>query len=281
MELAERRAWLDERLAALHLDPLPDLPEIGCAVLAADGSDEMVEPAGWAELAEEVHLVFSQRRSPRGAGASPKVTEALAEDARLAFSSAQEALGGQVQEHVHDASPARGIMSTAQAVEADLVCLGPRLVGFGDTPGLGSVAETLVHHAPFPVLLARHAPTDGPIVVGLGEEPSTRDAAAWALALADRLGCPLVAVHSAPDDLEALDLDTFEASKGDDEARLIGWPPETHLLEAIEDLAPCLTVVGHGRNREWLGSNALHLLRQSTGASLVVPWGGDGPEDPS
>ncbi len=282
MDRADRRAWLDERLAALHLAPMPEPPELDRVLLAADGSDQVDEPAGWAELADAIHLVFAQRRSPPGAGASAKLTEALAEDARLAFSAIKGRLGDrEVEEHVKDASPARGIVETAQAIEADLICIGPRLIGIGDAPGLGTVAETLVHHAPFPVLLARQGPTDGPVVIGLGEEPSARPAAAWALALADRLGRRLVALHAAPDEPESLELDAFEASDGDVEARLISWPPERHLLEAVEDLDPCLTVVGHGRNRDWLGSNALELLRGSTGACLVLPWGHGERIDPS
>ena len=63
---------------------------------------------------------------------------------------------------VSDGSPSRVIVETAENWEADLIVIGSHGYGFWSRALLGSVSNSVVHHAPCSVLVVRTAPADTP-----------------------------------------------------------------------------------------------------------------------
>lgn len=269
----DRIAWLNERLAILDHGPVVPLVPPRTSVVGVDGTEDSQEAAAWARLLTEVsHVVYAEARGHGKLGTSPAALEALSEAGRFAIDLVSTELEGPaVKEHVVDASPAKALVDIAGAVEADVILVGSRNRAVVDQPGLGSVSETLVHHAPYPVLLARYPPRAGPVVLALGEDRSSHQAASWALHVAEATGRELVVLHSAPEDLERMELEGFTDTGPGHRARLVGWPPEKGLASFLEERRAGLLVLGHGRHRDWLGSTALKMLRLAPTAVLVVP----------
>lgn len=265
--------WLDERLGMLVLDPVEPVDRPDRCVVGADGTEDSRPAAAWAaRLAPEVDLVFAQARGGRETGSPPEAMEGLAKDARFAMDLLEDDLAGAtVKEHVLDAFPARALVNVAETTGADLIATSPRHWTGPDGPELSTVSQTLVHHAPFPVLLAREPPDGGPIALALGEDRSSRGAAAWALTLADGLEADLVVAHAAPQDLERLELDRFADEGEGRRAVLLDTPVEAELQRFVEDVEPSMLVVGHGRTRNWIGSTSLAMLRDASCSVLAVP----------
>ena len=67
-----------------------------------------------------------------------------------------------VTAEVSDGSPARVIVETAENWEADLIVIGSHGYGFWSRALLGSVSDSVVHHAPCSVLVVRSAPAETP-----------------------------------------------------------------------------------------------------------------------
>ena len=67
-----------------------------------------------------------------------------------------------VTAEVLDGSPSRVIVETAENWEADLIIIGSHGYGFWSRALLGSVSDSVVHHAPCSVLVVRSAPAETP-----------------------------------------------------------------------------------------------------------------------
>ena len=65
-----------------------------------------------------------------------------------------------VTAEVLDGSPSRVIVETAENWEADLIIIGSHGYGFWSRALLGSVSDSVVHHAPCSVLVVRSAPAE-------------------------------------------------------------------------------------------------------------------------
>lgn len=275
--LDEMRDWINGRLDPLVLHAIDTVPRLETSVVGIDGSDDAQNAAAWAaKLTPQTHLVFAEARSYPRVGSTPESMQTLAEDARMAFDLVRlEVETIHAKEHVLDAFPARAIVNIADDVQADLIITGPRQWAI-EEEGMGNVSQTLVHHAPYPVLLAREAPTTGPVLATLGPDRASRSAAAWAVRLADVLQEPLVAVHAAPRDLERIDLADFEDEGPQREARLLDPPTEDAILDVVDELEPSVLVTGHGRHHDWLGSTAITLLERAPCSVLVAPTTGPG-----
>jgi nucleotide-binding universal stress UspA family protein len=102
---------------------------------------------------------------------------------------------------VRDGTPAEEILTYADEIEADAICMATNgRTGIGRFV-VGSVAEQVVHGAPLPVLLTRpdvavaEIPAHAPIVVPLDGSPRAEAALPYAVNLAKTLGAPLALVR--------------------------------------------------------------------------------------
>ncbi|MDX1612428.1 MAG: universal stress protein, partial [Candidatus Thermoplasmatota archaeon] len=255
--------WLNQRFEILGHAPVRTREDPTTSVVGLDGTEDSAHAAAWAaRLTSQVHLVYAEPRGYPGVGASPGALEALAGAGRFAIGLVESRLEGKnTKEHVLDGSPARAIAEVADSIESDLIIVGARHRAMGEGPGMGSVSETLAHHAPYPVLLATQPPGAGPVVLAAGEDASSREAAAWALRLSVTLARELHVLHSAPDDLERLELTGFTDQARDARAELVDWPPDKGIRSYLDERPAALLVLGHGRHHGWLGSTALQMLR--------------------
>lgn len=102
---------------------------------------------------------------------------------------------------VRSGSPAEEILTYADEIEADLICMATHArAGIGRIV-LGSVAERVIQDAHLPVLLVRQAvttpdiPAHAPVVVPLDGSPRSEAALPYAVNLAKRLDAPLALVR--------------------------------------------------------------------------------------
>jgi nucleotide-binding universal stress UspA family protein len=93
-------------------------------------------------------------------------------------------------------APTEGLIGLAE--DAVLIVVGQRGHGGLLTPLLGSVSQSLVAHAPVPVVVVPYAPlpkaAQGPVVVGVA--PEAPGPVAFAFAEAEAQGAPLLAVRA-------------------------------------------------------------------------------------
>jgi len=194
---------MNERLEALVLDPIAPPDPTGELVLGVDGIDESLDAADWTRtLGSVAHAVYARRHGRAGEGSTPEGLEALVGEARNAFAMVDQDLPDSVRQHVFDNSPSEALSSVSEAVNADAIVLGPHLGESVKTSGLGAQAQQLIHAAPRPVLVAKEQARRDPVLVALGDDPSSQPAAWWAVHAATEMSVPLVAVHSAPEDLK-------------------------------------------------------------------------------
>jgi nucleotide-binding universal stress UspA family protein len=103
----------------------------------------------------------------------------------------------EVTAEVHEGDPAR--LLTGLSEHASLMVLGGNGHGQLASALLGSVTTFVLHHAGCPVMVVPSGAHVGPparIVVGLDGSTSSRAALRWALAAAEPLHPPVVAVHA-------------------------------------------------------------------------------------
>jgi nucleotide-binding universal stress UspA family protein len=102
--------------------------------------------------------------------------------------------GLRVETEVTVGNPAAVLVDEAR--DAALVVLGSR--GLGGFTGLllGSVSAQVAAHAGAPVMVARGAPGDGPVVVGVDGSPRSAAAVEFALDEAEARHQPLIAVYA-------------------------------------------------------------------------------------
>ncbi len=172
-----------------------------------------------------------------------------------------------IEEHVVLDKPVPALLDAVDRGGADLLSVGQGEKGAVDRFFLGSTAESLLHRARVPCLIAKHAPGPGPVCAALGNDRSSELAAAWGLAVADWLDRELILLHAMPQDGP---IGGFEAGGEGVTARIVSWPPDEGLAQAVEDLGASLLVVGHGRRPAWLGSRAVKIVRKVPSSVLVA-----------
>jgi nucleotide-binding universal stress UspA family protein len=198
--------------------------------------------------------------------------------------------------------PVSAIVRCAEAGKADLIVVGSRGSTGLRRMALGSVAESVVRHAPAPVLVARPSPASGVVLVASDLSESSRAAIVAADAEAKRRGAKLTLLHcmefapemmamgfaplvpAAPDDPRSRVALTRRAEEGM-RSLLAGLgvtgqgvvdpgSPRGAVPEAAERLKAELVVVGaRGRGRLarlLLGSVAQSVVRHAHCSVLVV-----------
>ncbi|MDX1611478.1 MAG: universal stress protein [Candidatus Thermoplasmatota archaeon] len=271
--------WFQDRSNALGLARV-DLPrQPRCVALGFDGSDQSLEAATWAaHLGQDVHVVTGLDISAAvflPAEEAP-LTPAWAESIRSHVDEANPALaehlsGCEVKHHVLETGPSRAMMQTARDANADIMVVGSQGKGWLQRATLGSVAEALCHHAEPPVLVSRGPWRAGPIVAGVGEDPGSSAAVAWAARLALMWDRDLVLAHAAHGVPEPRTIDTTGPRAS---LAAIPWPPKAGFQELAEEIDPALLVVGHRTSRRWLGSTAVSLIRNAPCSVLVARGAG-------
>lgn len=272
----EMERWAQDRLSTLGVRWFGPAPRLDAAVVGVDGSEPSQQAVQWAgRLAPHVHAVAALGRPKTGGPAGvaessswDQVALITREEALAALKAAEKALpSAEVETHLVAGQAAAEVLACAADTGAGLICVGHGGKGLVGRALLGSVSEALVHHAPRSVLVARGTPGPGPIVVGLGDDEGTSEAAAWGVSLARWLGRELVLAHASADELapRALFLDMKGAS-----VRGVGWPPKRGLAELADELGASLVVVGHGSRPGWLGSTAIGTLRHAPCSVLVA-----------
>lgn len=268
--------WMVGRLTVLRVEPFGRAPEPRRALAGVDAAPHAPVAAAWAgALSPSVALLYAQRQGETGSGATPDAMERLAGEARAAFEAIEGSVGDVgTTRHVLDESPAKALTSAAEVLGVDLIVVPTRLFEGSDERDPGHVAEMLAHHTNHPVLFANDGPSDGEVLVGVAADRSSRDAAAWAVTVATTLDSPLRAVHATGADPEVQDHEdvvAFESRSERAEAVLDAGRPSSVLLGEIQDRDPSLVVIGHGRERGWIGSTTRALIEASPASVLVVP----------
>lgn len=257
----------------------------GPVVVGVDGSQESYRALDWAlryatDRERDVRLVHAYG-GPGGAGLrlelaaqgaaaghSPAAQELLDIAVGYARSGLPAGARTTVSGVLHLGSPAGALREESRS--ACLVVVGSR--GHGGLTGLllGSVGVPVSAHAYCPVVVVRGAEhrdlaADAPVVVGVDGSGEATTAVGFAMAEADRLGCPLTAVM-AWDELwigapELADPIPTAAELQEDAVRMVsetlaGWSdqyPDVHVTRVVER-----------------GRSAPVLLREAVGARMVV-----------
>jgi nucleotide-binding universal stress UspA family protein len=108
-----------------------------------------------------------------------------------------EAAGLRCKAHLRRGSPATEVARAAKELGADLLLLGSHGHGALErATRLGSVAESVKHHAPCSVLIARTPFPAGHVVMGTDGSRPSKAAVAVGLRLADRMGAGATVVHA-------------------------------------------------------------------------------------
>lgn len=133
-------------------------------VVGTDGSETAAQAlAHAAEIAHAnnatLHIVSSMPMTPVSAGtvAAPLVIDSGAEVESILkeAAAAVERDGLTVQTHAMKLDPARAIVDAATRLEADLVVVGSRGMKGAKRFVLGSVPNSVAHHAPCAVLIVK------------------------------------------------------------------------------------------------------------------------------
>lgn len=246
-------------------------------VVGVDGSESALDAVRWAAREARrrgvglrlVHVYEVPTGYPTGFVDPEVLSVALAgqgqswlEQARQVAEETVPGLDAEKVEIMAGAVPAL----VTESRHAAVLVLGTR--GLGGFSGLliGSTAVALAIHAHCPVVVARGAGEDGPVVVGVDGTPTGEAAIAFAFAEASRRGTDLVAVHTWTDlvmeaalagSAAALDFAPLEAQAEELLAeRLAGW----------QEKYPDVSVTRHVSRERAVTA----LLRYAEGAQLVV-----------
>jgi nucleotide-binding universal stress UspA family protein len=137
------------------MDPFPMV-----ILLATDGSEEdwtaSRMAAGVAEgTGSELHLVHVAGTG----GADPRVYERMSRSSRAFLDEQAEKMrdaGTKIaKKHLRNGRPDREIVALAEELGAGLIVVGGRGLGGVKRALMGSVSDSVVRHAPCPVLVAR------------------------------------------------------------------------------------------------------------------------------
>lgn len=282
-------------------------------LLATDGSpDSRLAAHAAADLAvrgaASLHAVHAWEPFSGITGLAPMATPVLDEDVAHSVLAAEvsriEALNHVLPAGVHLrlGSPAREILAVAREIGAGLIVVGSRGLGPVRRTMLGSVSESVVHHATVPVLVMRGPATAWPprrIVVGDDARTDARAVLPLSAEIAGLYAAQVSLVHALPHLQETLrdpatltrtvvddilefaqgELEDHVAELPADVARratphvAVGDPAEALLDSAAEDPGHTLIVVGSrglgpiGRLR--FGSVSTAVLRHARGPVLV------------
>lgn len=279
---------------------------VDVVLAATDFSDTAQAGIDWAvEIAkangarlELVHALLVPGRATDFVPSPPDFTEALQEAAsgRLnAITEKVRALGVEVKSDLRLGVPSQVILEAAEEKAVDLIVMGTRgLTGFRHLL-LGSTAERVVQHAPFPVLTVHPGDTDRhrPIKTILVPTDFSRDAAQACEAVLTLLGgqrdATIVLLHvyhlpyeytaygtiptsldyfkdvegAAEDKLEELAADLREQGLTVRTVAKEGFPPEVITHQAETEEVDLIAMGTHGR------TGLAHLVLGSTAERVV------------
>ncbi|MEX1009537.1 MAG: universal stress protein [Acidimicrobiia bacterium] len=190
---------------------------------------------------------------------------------------------------VLEGDPRTRLLDAAASEHSDLLVVGSSGTGWFPALHLGHVAHAIAHHTNVPlVVLPRdgHAPTSGPLLVGVDGSAGSAAAIRWTADLARSLDREVLAVHvhperGRPERHAELEQRCAEWTAPLRSARvttrvliLEGWPAKVIAdLEVAEH--PALVVVGArgaGGFRDLrLGSTSLQLLHHARTPIAIVP----------
>ena len=275
------------------------LRRVLCATDFSDNSAAALDAAvALARPTNAKILVFHVTPLPPPPGSAPTCWPAPAHETRAdaisqleQFARPAVAAGVETERVLKDGDPCEQILREAERAGADLIVMG-RHSRARDHWFLGSVAEHVVARAPCPVLVVKPFPLHRgrrprQVICGLDLGDTAPATLAQAAGLARALDADLLVLH-------ALAGAAFDAAKG---ARskldalvagasvpagrvrheVVAGTPDEQIPAAADrdEETQRLVVVGsHGggiRNRQFIGSTALHLLRRSECDVLVVP----------
>jgi nucleotide-binding universal stress UspA family protein len=180
-------------------------------LLATDGSDDAALAATAAvdlskRTGAELHIVHARRPLPHGAYPSllPERYQAPYEESARGVLEEQlgriEQAGGTVAEtHLVVGRPADAILDLGERIGAELIVVGSRGLGPVKRLLVGSVSESVVHHATRPVLVVRGGTRSWlPVRVVIGEDLSegAQSAARLGVRLAKLMEAETVLVHA-------------------------------------------------------------------------------------
>jgi nucleotide-binding universal stress UspA family protein len=197
------------------------------------------------------------------------------------------AAGLPTQRALRHGEPSEEIVREAKHISADLIVMGRHSQGASNPWILGSVAERVLRQASCPVVVVRPFPRPGGAIprhvlcaLDLGETAAAT--LEHAVAMANAIEAALTVLHvvangqaeAARPTLAAV-VAKAPAAKGGVREQVATGVPYQEILAAAHEHGGYLIVVGsHGGgivDRQFLGSTALHLLRQSECPVLVVP----------
>jgi nucleotide-binding universal stress UspA family protein len=203
--------------------------------------------------------------------------------------------------------PAEEIVREAQRARACLIVMGRHSRGTPDHWFLGSVAESVLRHAPCPVVVAKpppRAPGRSPrrVICALDLGETSRATLAQAAVLTCKLGADLLVLHvvsqrasgaGAPGPSDGVPpardprvglgglVAAAGPASGPVDQRVVTGDPHDQIVGAACETGSDLIVVGsHGGrllDQPFVGSTTLHLVRKAECDVVVVPALTSGP----
>ncbi|MDX1611701.1 MAG: universal stress protein, partial [Candidatus Thermoplasmatota archaeon] len=259
--------WVQDRLRTLGLSLPGTPPRPERALVGFDGGSRSQDAARWAgALAREVLLVTAMPDHPSGAHGTGPITrrdaaswaEGTRAMVRQALPDTVDALGDRHVERLEEVgSPVRVLQRLLEEQDAQLLVVGTVNRGWMDRAVLGSVSESLLHHARVATLLADEPPGPGPIIAAVGRDKGSALSAGWGAAIAGWLNRELLLAHAAPGDGPP----RFEDKVDGAEAITVAWPPRRGVVHLAEQRQASLIVTGHGLSPGWVGSKAVAISR--------------------
>lgn len=263
-------------------------------LLATDGSEDAALAArAAADLARkggaELHVAHAWHDIP-----SPHAHRYIERELRL---QGQEILDGQVAalersgaevagRHLVEGRTAEAVLWISGQVEAEMILLGSRGLGFVQRALIGSVSEGVVRRADCPVLVMRGGSEAWPperVVAGYDGSEESRLAAELAAGLADLYEAELLLVRAAPqseseEGRESAERLAAELEYSGVRTRVSGVSGDAAdaMLEAANGPGSLIALGSRGlglAGRVRLGSVSAEILRRSSGPVLVSPRG--------
>ena len=294
-------------------------------LLATDGSAEATRAARMAmtlseRLDSELHVVYVEPRPDAFAspGLLSRYPDFRDELRKIAERGAHAKLGKEAEKiremgevagaHARIGRPDAEIARLAEEIGAGLVAVGSRGLGRIRRALMGSVSDSVVHHAPCPVLVVRDGEEEylpGRILLAIDGSEEAEAAAQAAVEISNATGSELHIVFALRTDPQLffpyplmgerwgfmierakqaarMFVDTmaeaFEAAGGKvKDAHLVFGKPEAEIVKLGEELEAGLIVMGSrglgGVDRALMGSVSDSVVRHAHGPVLVVRTG--------
>jgi nucleotide-binding universal stress UspA family protein len=286
------------------------LRRVLCATDFSDNAAAALDAAvAVAQAAQATLLVLHVARPAAGRSQQERAAPIPAEVARARADPVEElarigraatSAGVETERSLRRGDPAEQIVAEAQRAGADLIVVGLHSRDAPDHWFVGSVTECVVRTAPCPVMVVKpspRVPRDRPrqVVCALDLGATSPATLAHAAALTNRLRADLLVLHVAGGSADATP-DAVLGARAGLAALIMGAPtprgrvrqkvvvgsPREEILGAADAAGADLVVVGsHAgciRDRQFIGSTTLHLLRHAACDVLIVPAGVAGAE---